>query len=264
MSLKMMDLVFSRPEPSNSAERLVLLTLADYANEHRICWPSVRTLSERTRLSTRGVQKAIRKLEVAGLLRIRTGGINATTGDRYANTYTLVDEQCSPTPEQCSPTPEQVSPMNNETPPPEHRSGGWVNNETPPPEHRSSHPSYNPHKQPSEKGSPPAQAKPIDLNEVEAYADTLSLPGSEAAKFFDHFTANGWRQAGGNAIKDWQAALRNWGRRVPGFGKKRGEGGAGAAAPIPFNSNAPNAHFGGYTVFATIGDEPEQPQETST
>lgn len=31
----------------------------------------------------------------------------------------------------------------------------------------------------------------------------------EAAKFFDYFTANGWR-AGRNPMKNWQAASRNW------------------------------------------------------
>lgn len=111
--------------------------------------------------------------------------------------------------------------------------------------------------------APPRASKPSNLQEVEAYADTLSLPGSEAAKFFDHFTANGWRQAGGNAIKDWQAALRNWGRRVPGFGKKRGEGGAGASAPIPFNPNTPNAHTGGLEVFTSVSDEAPPTSETN-
>lgn len=264
MSIELMTMVFKRAEPANAAERLVLLTLADFANEHGICWPSVRTLSDRTRLTTRGVQKAVRKLEAAGLLKIRTGGINAQTGDRYANTYTLVDEQCSPTPERSSPTPEHRSSMNTETPPPEYRSGGWVNTETPPPEYRSPQSSYNPHKQPSGSRGTPAQAKPENLKEVESYAEDLSIPAFEASKFFDHFTANGWRQAGGNAIKDWRAALRNWGRRVPGFGKKRGEGGAGAAAPLPFNPNMPNAHTGGLEVFDPIPDEAPQPEEMKT
>lgn len=33
---------------------------------------------------------------------------------------------------------------------------------------------------------------------------------NEAATFIDHYTANGWVQARGKPIKDWQAACRNW------------------------------------------------------
>lgn len=58
------------------------------------------------------------------------------------------------------------------------------------------------------------------LEEVQAYVKEKGLKMS-AEGFFDHFTANGWRQSGGNKIKDWKAACRNWARRERDFGKQK-------------------------------------------
>ena len=92
--------------------------------------------------------------------------------------------------------------------------------------------------------------RPQTIEDVKAYAKELNLPEVEAAKFFDHFQANGWRQKGGNAIKDWRAALRNWARRVVAF-PGPASGGAGGAGKNPssgapnFDPHKPNAHTGG-------------------
>tara|TARA_R110000751_G_scaffold307640_1_gene430303 strand:- start:4268 stop:4981 length:714 start_codon:yes stop_codon:yes gene_type:complete len=51
------------PTPSH-----VLLVLANYADQDGVCWPSVATIARKTRLSERGVQKALRVLEGEGLI----------------------------------------------------------------------------------------------------------------------------------------------------------------------------------------------------
>ena len=50
------------------AQKAVLISLADQANDDGYCWPSVNTISARTCLSERAVQGAIRWLQSAGLL----------------------------------------------------------------------------------------------------------------------------------------------------------------------------------------------------
>lgn len=51
------------------AQKAVLISLADQANDDGYCWPSVKTISTRTCLSERAVQGAIRWLVAANILR---------------------------------------------------------------------------------------------------------------------------------------------------------------------------------------------------
>lgn len=56
-------------------QKSVLISLADNANDHGACWPSIPTICRRTCFSERAVQNAIKWLEGAGLLTAdRTNG----------------------------------------------------------------------------------------------------------------------------------------------------------------------------------------------
>lgn len=69
MSGKLVGLAMERRVGSPTA-KLVLVKLADQANDDGISWPSVKTICKHTELSERAVQEQIRKLEKMGLLRI--------------------------------------------------------------------------------------------------------------------------------------------------------------------------------------------------
>jgi len=71
--------------PARGGKLLVMLALADYADEHGWSYPSVGTLAKKARLSVRAVQFAIRTLVDEGQLTIDEGG-----GPMGVNRYQVV------------------------------------------------------------------------------------------------------------------------------------------------------------------------------
>lgn len=80
MSIKVMSAVWEHSQQSGGA-LLVLLALADFANDDGHCYPSVGTLADKSRMSRRNVQYILRDLEAAGeITAALDGGKNGTTG----------------------------------------------------------------------------------------------------------------------------------------------------------------------------------------
>lgn len=65
-------------------DKIVLLCLADRANDGGFCWPSVATIARETGVSPRGVQAALRRLRQLGLIDVRQ-----SAGGRMSNVYRL-------------------------------------------------------------------------------------------------------------------------------------------------------------------------------
>jgi Helix-turn-helix domain len=84
MSFKVTNWVWAKSESRNGA-RLVLLALADRADDTGFAWPSIEDLCERAKLSPRAVQKGIAKLVEIGELEVESGG-----GRRVRNRYRIV------------------------------------------------------------------------------------------------------------------------------------------------------------------------------
>ncbi len=68
------------------SELLLLLAIADQANEQGVCWPSVNYLARKCRLSPRQVKRLIEKLVESGELGVEQGG-----GRRFTNIYHILD-----------------------------------------------------------------------------------------------------------------------------------------------------------------------------
>lgn len=70
------------PLQMSSTQKAVLISLADNANDHGVCWPSIALICTRTCLSKSAVIEAIKWLEDSGLL-------VADRANRYRTTYTI-------------------------------------------------------------------------------------------------------------------------------------------------------------------------------
>ena len=66
MSVKALTWAFE--QPISATEKVVLLALADHANEHGLCWPSISLLVQRAHVGERTVQRAIQALEDGGFI----------------------------------------------------------------------------------------------------------------------------------------------------------------------------------------------------
>lgn len=93
-------------------ERLVMLALADHADDEGKCYPSIQRLKERTGLSERAVQTNVKKLVDLGYLSVSIGG-----GKGNANLYFVSPNPAAGAPRtKCTPaadapqTPQQVRP----------------------------------------------------------------------------------------------------------------------------------------------------------
>lgn len=71
MSIHLTSAVWKHSKQQKSGALLVLLAIADYANQRGIAWPAVTTLARKARMSTRNVQRWLRSLELDGELKVR-------------------------------------------------------------------------------------------------------------------------------------------------------------------------------------------------
>lgn len=79
MSIKLMSELWDNKDPRLTGNRLlILLCLADHANDAGVCWPSMQRLADRTRIDRRNVVTNVRDLEAMGYLEITrtSGGVN--------------------------------------------------------------------------------------------------------------------------------------------------------------------------------------------
>lgn len=233
MSIRVMSQVWECADLDKS-ETLVMLSLADHANDDGICYPSISRLCERTRMTDRGIQAVIKRLIERGFLTVQ---MNA--GRSGSNLYTL-----HTTPEPCSPrstfTPEAGSPQ---PPNPVHHT----------PEAGSPKPSGTINEPSEEEGrATRSQPKKVRLPEgwvpsdadVE-YARNLNLTDAEIEEIADDFrsyweerrdakakrTEDGWRRTWqGNCRRLAPEYIRNRKLAVRSQSSGYGRGGSVASA----------------------------------
>lgn len=84
MSVRVMAWVWEHG-PSNGAERLVLLALADFCDDAGRCWPAMATIAAKACVTERGARNIVRRLEADGWLKTQVG-----RGRGGCNTYQVI------------------------------------------------------------------------------------------------------------------------------------------------------------------------------
>lgn len=198
MSYNLVRAVWERKD-LDASERLVLLSLADHADEDGFCYPSVKRLCERTSLAERTVQGTIKKLVGRGLVSVRYGqGRNGT------NAFVV-----NATPAEDAP-PQDLHPAANAPRKICARPPQMLRH---PPAADAPKPSLNQHEDkepplipPRRKRAIPPNWVPSDRNIADASNRQFSAEeiDDEAAKFRDYHLAKG------STFLDWDAAWRTW------------------------------------------------------
>jgi hypothetical protein len=105
MSIKLMSAVFES-KTLGPTERLIMLVLADHADDEGKCYPSVSRIKDRTGLSERAVQTNIKKLIDQGYIRVDFGG-----GKSKSNLYFVSANPAADAPYEVKQTPQQMHPL---------------------------------------------------------------------------------------------------------------------------------------------------------
>ncbi|MEL6963422.1 MAG: helix-turn-helix domain-containing protein [Pseudomonadota bacterium] len=228
-----------------ATDKLVLLALADHANDEGECWPSMARLAEKCDMTPRGVRNVIRRLEDVGYVATETS--SGRTNNRY--TINPVPKQLTLfgganseprsalkpiNPEQNSAldngNPEQHSGLNPSNPEPrsalnpEQLSGLELANperHDTNPERRSYHPGT---VVPPNRNKPSLEPSVGGRKRATRLSDDWQLPKSwgtwatdqglpehrvrtEAMKFANHWQAKSGKDA---TKRDWEKTWRNW------------------------------------------------------
>jgi DNA-binding Lrp family transcriptional regulator len=111
MSIGIMKAVFdNQKDITEATDVLILVCMADWCNDEGVCWPKVKTIAQKTRLSERTIYRRFNHFEKLGWIK-REGG----TGD--SNRYKLTVPE--PDTESCdrdSPDTESVTPRTDVSP----------------------------------------------------------------------------------------------------------------------------------------------------
>lgn len=93
MSIKIMSRVWDE-SPSKGSELLLLLAIADYANESGVAWPKTETLAHKVRMSERQVQRMVKALVDQRQLKVEKNA-----GPKGTNLYRICHPRQDVTPD---------------------------------------------------------------------------------------------------------------------------------------------------------------------
>jgi len=195
------------------ADKLLLLALADHANDKGECWPSRSTLARKTSMSIRTVQRSIKNLQDAGYLTVQ----NRASSEKglMSNLYTI---KLDPSDKMTLPPSDTMTlPYGQDDPTPRDTMAHKATNKKLPVEPISGAKRFSP---PSVQVDTPQTEKPdVEPNrnfsrptvqQVRDYC-TERQNTVDPNRFVDFYESKGWL-VGKSKMKCWKSAIRNWER----------------------------------------------------
>ena len=182
-----------RESPAKGSELLLLLAIADFADDDGVAWPGVETLAKKARLSKRQTQYNIRSLVDAGLLTVEENAGPKGTHRYRVNMAHAGDAQ--------------IAPVQNV-----HRAKsarGGAKNDTKGVQPIAPEPSVEPSKNHQGKKRPTQVPDEFPITDAlkawgESNGFTVWQLESQVESFQDHYRAKG------EARLDWVASFRTW------------------------------------------------------
>ena len=182
MSIHFISQAWKTPVADSKA-KLVLLKLADNANDDGVAWPHIETIVAETSLCRSSVFRALDKLEESGLI-TRHRGRNEVVY-RIQKCLTETSRSVPQTPQKClTDTSTGVSQTLTLTKEPSREHIG-------------------------EETEKPKRFKKPTIAEVHAYGMTITPRFLKAQQFCDYYESKGW-VIGKSPMKSWKAAVRTW------------------------------------------------------
>ena len=176
-------------------QKLILLEVDSCSNNGLPCFVSNEHLSQFTQASLSSVEKGISKLVQAGyLIRTRQRIDGKSTRFLRVDTSKFCDWT---TVKEAEKSPQKLRPTNTNI----------LNQTTKPKKERT----------------------PVDITAVIEAFTAVGSTETEALKFYDYYSANGWTQGKNKPIVDWRAAARNWIRRAAEYNTQNAANGFNAA-----------------------------------
>ena len=168
---------------------LVLLAIADFADDQGRAWPSVRTLAKKARLSERQTRYVLRKLEQSGELKTQPN-----SGPHGCHLFQIIIAK------------EGAKTAGGQLLPGAISDKGGAVCDTLGGQCSAPEPSVKPPKEPSLGRN---RAKASSESEIIDYVTSLRLPRSDGESLWLKWQENGWKN-GGQPIKDWKMTIQRW------------------------------------------------------
>lgn len=167
-----------------------------------VCWPGIIGMMARTGLKHDAIIGGIKRLEKAKII-----SVHRRLG--HSNYYHLL----MPNQSVCTESVPAESVATDPSVPAESTSRSTRQNQSVPTDTNKKNKERTSKSVASDDAQPPTRVKtprfsPPTLDEVAAYCEERDR-GVDFEKWFNHYTANGWR-VGKNPMKDWRAAVRTW------------------------------------------------------